>query len=103
MQFRADVRNVRVGRRPAGDALGGIAARDLDEDQVGDEADGDEHQNRTDQPPDEEGNHQRSILTFARGSRASRRPSPKTLRDSTVSTIAMPGMIASQGAVTILS
>ena len=75
----------------------------LHEDQVGDEADGDEHQKRTDQPPDEEGDHQRSILTFARGSRASRSPSPNTLSDSTVSTIAMPGMIASQGAVTIRS
>src|SRR5205823_10669065 len=66
-----------------------------------DEADRDEHEERADQPPDEERQHQCSILTFARGSRASRSPSPKMFRASTVSTIAIPGMIASQGAVWI--
>ena len=37
--------------------------------------------------------HQRSIRTLARGSRASRTPSPNTFSDSTVSTSIKPGTI----------
>ena len=39
----------------------------------------------------EEREHQCWIFTFARGSSASRSPSPNTFSDRTVSTIAMPG------------
>src|SRR5437588_96520 len=101
-QLVADVLDVLLRRRAAGDAEGGIATRDLHEDQVGDETDRDQYEHRADQPPEDEGD-QRSILTFARGSSASRRPSLKTFSDNTVSTIAMPGMIASHGAVAMRS
>ena len=39
------------------------------------------------------------LRSFARGSSASRSPSPKTFRVSTTSTIAMPGLIATHGRV----
>ena len=41
----------------------------------------------------------RPILSRARGSSASRTPSPSTFRQSTVATIARPGAIATQGRV----
>ena len=44
-----------------------------------------------DEPPDDEAGHQRSTRTLARGSKASRTPSPKTLRASTASTSITPG------------
>src|SRR5205807_9842343 len=71
------------------------------EDEEDDERDGEHHEDRADRPSDQERGHQCSIFTFARGSSASRRPSPNTFSASTVSTIARPGMIANHGRVTI--
>src|SRR5206468_11473138 len=97
--------NVRVRRRPAGDALRRVAARDLEKDQIRDEADGDQDDDHPEHSPDKERHHlgprppQRSILTFARGSSASRNPSPKTLSEMTVMVIMMPGSRESQGSL----
>src|SRR5262249_27131970 len=101
-QLLPDVLDVLGRCGAASNAERGVAARDLHEDQVRDEADRDQDEHRSDQAADEEGN-QCSSLTFARGSSASRRPSPKTLSESTVSTIMTPGMIASHGAVAMRS
>ena len=50
------------------------------------------------QPADDEGDHAASpTRSLARGSSASRTPSPRTLRQSTVSTMAMPGASATHG------
>ena len=49
--------------------------------------------------PDDEGEHQPSTRSLARGSRASLTPSPSTFSASTVSTIMMPGAIATHGRV----
>src|SRR5207245_3443296 len=98
-QLLLDVLDVLLRRGAAGDPLSGVPAGDDHEDQEDDEADGDQHEHHPDDAPDEEGEHQCSILTFARGSSASRRPSPKMFSASTVRTIAMPGTIASHGAV----
>src|SRR6266545_2831091 len=72
-----------------------------DEDQEDNEADGDQHDAHADQPTDQECGHQCSTRTLARGSRASRRPSPKMFSERTVSTIAMPGVSVCHGAVRI--
>jgi len=46
-----------------------------------------------------EGHYSFVARTFARGSRASRTPSPSTFSDRTVSTIMIPGAIATHGRV----
>src|SRR5206468_10009138 len=75
--------------------------RDDDEDREHEHAHREEDEHRADQPSDDERQHQCSILTFARGSSASRRPSPKMFSETAVRTIASPGTIVSQGAVRI--
>src|SRR6185312_15220040 len=101
----ADRPDVPRSRDLAGDPLCGVAARDDDEDQVDDEADREQHEHHPEDPPDDVGAHldppphQCSILILARGSRASRRPSPKTLIASTVIMIAMPAKRLICGAV----
>src|SRR5204862_1622583 len=99
----ADVGDVLVIGILACDPYGGVAARHDDEDDERDERHGDADEDRPEDPPDEERHHQCSIFTFARGSSASRRPSPKMFSDSTVMTIARPGASASAGRVTIRS
>src|SRR5207249_767883 len=94
----ADVRDVGREGVLARHSLGRVAARDEDEHDEDEQADHEQDGDHPEQPADDEGG-QCSILTFARGSRASRRPSPKMFSESTVSTIARPGISASHGAV----
>src|SRR5262249_28112523 len=98
-----DVGDVLVGRGAAGHTHRRVAARDDDEDQEDQEAHGDQHDDHADEASDDERGHQCSIRTFARGSSASRKPSPKMFSESTVSTIAAPGATVSHGAVVIRS
>ena len=77
-----------------------VAVREHVEDQEGEDRDREQHEDHRDEAADDEASHsasQCSILTFARGSSASRTPSPKTLSESTVSTSIAPGTIASIG------
>jgi hypothetical protein len=57
MQLLADVLDVLLGRSSPRDALRGIAPGDLDEDHIRDEAHCDQHQDRAEEPPDEEREH----------------------------------------------
>ena len=84
----------------SGDAGGRVDARGREEDQEDEHADREEHEHRRDEPPGDEAQHQPTpIRSFARGSSASRMPSPRTFSASTVSAIAMPGAIATAGRV----
>src|SRR5436190_5573792 len=95
----ADVLDVLVVGGPARDAHRRISAGNDDEDQEDEEADDQQHEHHSEQASDREREHQCSILTFARGSSASRRPSPKMFSERTVRTIARPGTTVSHGAV----
>ena len=79
----------------------GIGVRDHVEDQEDDHRDREEHRDHSEYASgDESGNMaQCSSRILARGSSASRRPSPNTLSDNTVSTISKPGTIVRCGAV----
>src|SRR5262249_24340528 len=61
-------------------------------DQEGADRDREEHCDHREQPPDDEARHHCSILTSARGSSASRTPSPNTLIPSTARTSIPPGI-----------
>ena len=79
------------GGQPSGDQRRGVAAgqRD-DEQQERDERDHEQQQHGQEQPSCEKAAHQ--LRTRARGSRASRTPSPKILIDITVRTSMIPGI-----------
>ena len=91
----------RVGVLP-GDSRGRVGIGDDVEDQEHDHRDREQHRGHAEQAPgDESGHCQCSSLIFARGSKASRRPSPNTLSDNTVATIIKPGTTVRCGAVKI--
>src|SRR6476469_4177625 len=85
------------------------------EDQEGEDGDREEDGDHPAQAPDHEASHQTAVplgsampvwassRSFERGSSASRRPSPKTLTESTVSRTITPGMTLSWGALEIRS
>ena len=84
----------------AGDPGGGVDAGRGEEDQVDQHADREHHEDHREEPADEERGHGAfPARSRARGSSASRRPSPKTFSVSTVSTIATPGAMATAGRV----
>src|SRR4029079_8673314 len=99
-----DRRDVLRRRHLARDPVRRGTAGNHDEDQVDHEAHRDEYEDHPEDPADDERDHlacpphQRSILSFARGSSASRRPSPNTLMDSTVSASMSPAQRLIHGA-----
>src|SRR5262249_25609782 len=80
-------------RETTGEPERGVAVRDRLEDQERQDRDRDQNRDDRDEPLDDEAQHQCSMRTFARGSRASRTPSPKTLMPSTQATSIRPGTI----------
>ena len=84
----------RRGGVAAGDARRRVDARGREEDHVRQQADREQHEDHRDR---DGGRRRRTSAahdrSLARGSRASRSPSPNTFRVSTTSTIAMPGAI----------
>src|SRR5207245_10408195 len=81
-----------LGRRqtPA-DAQRGVAVGNRLEDQERQQRDDEQHADRGGQTADDEAPHQRPMRIFARGSSASRTPSPNTLMLRTASTSMLPG------------
>src|SRR6185312_4231328 len=86
-----DVLDLLRGGEPAGEAQRRVAVGHRLEDQERDDRDRDQHEEDGEQAPGDEPGHQCSMRTFARGSRASRTPSPKTLMPRTASTSISPG------------
>ena len=82
---------------PAGDPRRRIDARRGEEDQEHEHADREHHEHHRDEPAREEEQHQCATRSFARGSSASRTPSPSTFSASTVRAIAIPGASATAG------
>src|SRR3954452_3934251 len=89
----ADGRHRLGGRLATRHPLRRIAVRDRLEDQEGEDRDGDQHHDHREEAADDEAAHQCSIRTVARGSSASRTPSPKMLIESTAITSIRPGTI----------
>ena len=83
----------------AGDPRGRVDAGRGEEDQEHEHADREQDEHHRDEPAEDEAQHQAPIRSFARGSSASRTPSPSTFSASTVSAIAIPGASATAGRV----
>ena len=85
---------------PSGDARGGVDARRGEEDEERHHADREEDEDHRQEAADGEAQHQSPPpRSLARGSRASRTPSPSTFSARTVTAIATPGAIATRGRV----
>ena len=70
-----------------------------EEDHEHEHADREHHEHHRDEPAGDEAQHQCATRSFARGSSASRTPSPSTFSASTVRAIASPGASATAGRV----
>src|SRR5438874_10229231 len=79
------------GRQAPADPQSRVAVGDRLEDQERQHRDDEQHAERGGQPADDKALHQRPMRIFARGSSASRTPSPNTLMLRTPSTSMMPG------------
>src|SRR5581483_4549046 len=86
---------------PARDARGGVDAGCREEDQEREHADREQHEHHRDEAAGDEAKHGYVSVdrSFARGSSASRTPSPSTFSARTVSAIAIPGARATAGRV----
>src|SRR5579859_7500449 len=85
----ADVVELSLAGEPARQAK--LRVRQGVEDQEGEERDRDQHADHGERPAEDESAHQCSMRILARGSRASRTPSPNTLMPSTQSVSMIPG------------
>ncbi len=98
-EIRADAGDQRRIGVLARDPCRRVRVRDDVEDQEHDHRDREQHRDHAEKAPGDESGHQCSSRIFARGSSASRRPSPNTFSDNTVAMIIRPGTIVRCGAV----
>src|SRR5439155_9093833 len=98
----ADLADVLLGGMAAGQAQRWVATGDDVEDHEHGHRDRDQHGQQAGDAGGHGTGHQPRILILLWGSKASRRASPSTFSETTVSMIAMPGATVSAGAVTIV-
>ncbi len=87
------------GGAAAGDAGGGVGTWRGEENEKHQNADGEKYENHFRQAAQQDQKNHFCTRIFARGSKASRTPSPKKFSATTVSMIARPGAMATAGRV----